>query len=72
MVEETALSIHVRFDKLLTAHEVAEILNIGRSTMYQLIQRREIPSVQMGRTVRIRPKDLENFIDGRIVSGETL
>jgi len=48
--------------RLLTALDVAKILNIGHSTVYQLIQRNEIPSVKIGRTVRIRIEDVENYI----------
>ena len=72
MLEDNPKSLHVRFDKLLTAQEGADILNIGVSTMYQLIQHGEIPSVQIGSTRRIRPVDLRNFIESRIVSGESL
>ena len=68
MVEDNTKTLHVRFDKLLTVQDVADILNIGRSTMYQLVQRGEIPSVQIGSTRRIRPVDLRNFIESRIVT----
>jgi len=47
---------------LLRASQVAEILNISRSKVFSLIQRGMIPSVRFGRTVRVRPEDLENFI----------
>ena len=72
MLEDNPKSLHVRFDKLLTAQEGADILNIGVSTMYQLIQLGEITSVQIGSTRRIRPVDLRNYIESRIVSGESL
>lgn len=54
---------HSKHKSLLTANEVADILNIGRSTVYLLLQRGDLPSVHIGRAVRIRPVDLENFID---------
>lgn len=52
--------------RLLNASEVAEILNIGISTVYQLIQRKELLCVRIGRTVRIRPIDLSTYIENRI------
>ena len=48
---------------LLTANDVANMLKIGRSTVYLLLQRGDLPRVHIGKTVRIRPVDLENFID---------
>ena len=47
---------------LLKGDDVARILNISRSMAYQLIQRGEIPSVRLGRAVRVHPKALEQFI----------
>ena len=49
--------------KLLKADEVAETLNIGRSTVYQMLRRNEIPCIRIGRAVRVRQEDLESFID---------
>ena len=48
---------------LLTAGEVAKILKISKSKAYQLMKTKEIPSVTMGRTVRVRTRDLEKFIE---------
>ena len=47
---------------LLRSEDVARVLNISRSMAYQLIQRGEIPSVRLGRAVRVHPKALEQFI----------
>ena len=49
-------------NELLNAAEAAMILKIGKSKMYQMMQRGEIPSVQFGRSVRVRFADLEKFI----------
>ncbi len=49
-------------DKLLTAIEVANILRISRSFAYQLIRRGTISSVRIGRSVRVRPTDIERYI----------
>ncbi len=47
---------------LLTGTEVAQRLRISRAKVYMLIQRGEIPSVKMGRNVRIRQRDMEEYI----------
>ena len=51
--------------KLLNVLEAASILNIGTSTLYQLIQSGELRCVRMGRSVRIDPSDLLQFIEQR-------
>jgi len=49
-------------DKLLKASEVAQRLDISKSKTYQLMLRKEIPTVRMGRNVRVRSQDLEEFV----------
>lgn len=48
--------------RLLTAPDVARILNISKGAAYRLIQLHQIPSVRINRSVRVRPEDLEDFI----------
>jgi excisionase family DNA binding protein len=50
-------------DRLLTGDEVARILNVSRAFAYQLLQRGEIATVRLGRAVRVRPEDLQRFIE---------
>ena len=47
---------------LLKVPEVAGVLNCSKAYIYQLIKRKEIPSVQIGSAVRIRQEDLERYI----------
>ena len=47
---------------LMTCQEVAERLQISESMAYTLTKRGEIPSVRLGRSVRVRPEDLQAFI----------
>ena len=42
--------------------EVADILQISRSTVYNLIKAGELRAVQIGRAVRVRRSDLEEYI----------
>lgn len=48
---------------LLTGGQVAKILNVSRSFAYQLMRTGEIPTVRLGRAVRVRPEDLKNFVE---------
>ena len=56
--------------KLPNADDVAEILQISRSFAYTLMSRGEIPSVRLGRAVRVRPQDLDEFISASVQGGQ--
>lgn len=47
---------------LLTPQQVAAILNISRSQAYRLLQSGGIPSVRIGKSVRVRQQDLQGYI----------
>ncbi len=49
--------------KLLKAIEVAEILNISKSMAYRLMQQKQIPTVRIGKAVRVSAKSLSAFIE---------
>jgi excisionase family DNA binding protein len=48
--------------QLLKVPYVADILNCSKAYIYKLVKQGEIPSVQIGTAVRIRPQDLERYI----------
>ena len=53
-----------RFDRqLLRVEEAARVLGIGRSTVYELIGRRELPVIRIGRSTRIPRRRLEDWIE---------
>ena len=54
--------------KLLKGNDVAKILDISRTFAYQLMRQGKIPTVRLGRCVRVREKDLKEFIDNRVSS----
>lgn len=57
-------------EPLLKPREVAAILSVSRSHVYQLISSGQIPSVRVGeRTVRVRRSDLEAYIESRVSGG---
>jgi excisionase family DNA binding protein len=49
-------------ERLLKATDIARILNISRALSYRLLQKGEIPVVRINHAVRVRPTDLEQFI----------
>jgi excisionase family DNA binding protein len=47
---------------LLKPIEAAQVLGIGRSLIYELIARREIPSVKLGRCLRVPTESLSQWL----------
>ena len=60
-------------DTLLTLAEVADRLRVSTRTVKRILSRGELPSVRLtsgpGPTVRIREKDLNTYIEGRLRRG---
>lgn len=50
---------------LLTVDEAATFLRISRAKAYQMAATGELPTVRMGRSVRIRRDKLAAFLDER-------
>lgn len=50
---------------LLTVEEAARRLGIGRTLAWRLVQERELPSVRVGRCVRVPLRDLEAWVEER-------
>jgi len=48
--------------RLLKIDEVAGILSISQAHVYQLVQKGEITSVRIGKSIRVRMEDLDHFI----------
>lgn len=48
---------------MLTVRETAYELRYHRSTTYQMIKKGIIPSVRLGRSIRVRRADLEALIE---------
>jgi excisionase family DNA binding protein len=48
---------------LFTAEQVAQVLGVGRTTVYGLLSRGQLPSVRIGASRRIRRRDLVEFVN---------
>lgn len=51
--------------KIYTVEEVATILKIAKSTIYELLKEGEIRGVKIGRVYRISEKALCEFLEGK-------
>ena len=63
-ITDTHLDLPVR---LLKAIEIAEILNISRAFAYRLMKQGHIPTVRIGTARRVRPVDLHNYINDKLI-----
>ena len=54
-----------REKEYLKVPQVAEFLQIGRSRAYELVADGEIPSVKIGRSVRVSRKELDRWLEGQ-------
>ena len=52
--------------RLLRIEDVADRLSVSRSMAWKLIACRQLRSVRIGRAVRIRPADLEPYIEDAV------
>lgn len=58
-------------EKLLTADEIANVLGISRSKAYRLMRLKEIPTVTIGKNVRVSENDLFEYISkNRVYKGD--
>jgi excisionase family DNA binding protein len=49
--------------ELLSIPQVCQHLGMGKSWVYRRIHNQEIPSVRLGRTIKIRRSDLEQYLE---------
>ncbi len=51
---------------VLTADQVAEVLRISRRGTYEMIRQKQIPSIRIGRRVRVPKKALIEFLEPNV------
>jgi excisionase family DNA binding protein len=51
--------------RLLSVQEVCEVLGMGKSWVYQQIRDGELPSIQLGGSIKVEHTDLEEYLDNR-------
>ncbi len=62
LYEEISEPVYKRSLQLLSVPEVCELLGMGRSWVYQQIKSGQMPSVQLGGSVKVKREDLEEYI----------
>jgi len=53
----------------LSVRQVAELLGVSRASVYKLVERGELACVRVSNAIRVRPVDLERWLEGRVGGG---
>jgi excisionase family DNA binding protein len=53
------------FDHAITVAELAEILGLGRTAVYDMVNRRAIPCIRIGYSVRFDPDETAKWLRAR-------
>lgn len=56
--------------RLLTVSEVATAMRVSNMTVYRLIKSGQLPAVRVGKSYRIREREVERFLIDRSVHVE--
>jgi excisionase family DNA binding protein len=48
--------------KFLTVAEVAAVMRVSKMTVYRLVHSGELPAVRVGRSFRVREKDVNDYL----------
>lgn len=54
---------------LYTVKEVQKVLGVSKGRAYQLVSSGEVPHVRVGKLMRVRPADLESYLQRNLVRG---
>ncbi len=57
-------------DELLNIHDVTGALRVSRATVYRLIERGQLKAVKVGKSLRFRKQDIEEFLRNNEVQSE--
>lgn len=55
--------------EFLSVEQVADQLAVSRMTIYRLVERGELPAHRIGRSIRIRERDFDNYLRDTDMSG---
>lgn len=50
-------------EQLLTVNEVAGVMRVSNMTIYRLIKSGELPATRVGRSYRLRQRDVDRYLE---------
>jgi excisionase family DNA binding protein len=53
--------------RFLTVREVAAALRVSNMTVYRLVSAGDLPAVRVGRSVRLRADEVDQYLNGRLI-----
>ena len=64
------MALHGGRDRLLGVAEVAEMLAVGAWAIYQFCENGDLLHARINNSIRVRPRDLQEFIAARVTVAE--
>ncbi len=64
--------MEVDTDRLLTAKELAELWAVNTMTVYRLVKSGKLKAVRIGRAMRFRSADIEEYLESAAVDSNDL
>lgn len=61
-----------QYKDVVTVRELAEMLGVGRNTAYELVRCGAVPSVKVGRQIRISKQSVIDYISTQYPKGKVL
>lgn len=58
-------------DKLITAKQVSDLLEVKPATVYDWVKRKAIPYVKLGRLVRFKKNEIFRWVDTKTIRPKT-
>jgi putative molybdopterin biosynthesis protein len=55
--------VYKRQEKIYTVPEIAQYLKMSKSKVYDLVKKKKIPFIKIGRNVRIRQSDFDEWLE---------
>lgn len=63
---------NINNNQLLNVGKIATLLSLSKAKVYKMIQTGELPGISIGRSVRVHPQDLHNYIKEKRSAEKTI
>lgn len=60
----------VENNRLLNMDETSNLLGIKKSTLYQMVMRKQITHIKLGKLTKFRQQDLQAHIKNNLIEGQ--
>ncbi len=58
-------------NRFMTVSEVADLMRVSTMTVYRLIKSGDLPAVRVGKSYRIRERDIDTYLNASYLDSST-